>query len=175
MKDRIKQIREYFGLTQAQFAQRINKTCGLISLIETGRCSVSEDTINRICSAFPVNESWLRTGEGTMTDSFPVDKENIKVRIKQIRKEKNLSMEKFASSVGCSKQLISFIESGKISPSNLLISNISSAFNVNRDWLLTGVGEMYGNQEEELDDELIIWLKKHPEVIRELKLRSGRR
>lgn len=50
-----------------------------------------------------------------------------------------------------------------------------NTFNVNRDWLLTGVGKMYGNQEEELDDELIIWLKKHPEVIRELKLRSGRR
>ena len=175
MKDRIKKIREHFGLTQAQFAQRINKSYALISLVETGKKNFSGKTLEKICSTFSVNESWLRTGEGTMTDSFPVDKENIKVRIKQVRKEKNLGMEKFASSVGCSKQLISFIESGKISPSNLLISNISSAFNVNRDWLLTGVGEMHGNQEKELDDELIIWLKKHPEVIRELKLRSGRR
>ena len=46
---------------------------------------------------------------------------------------------------------------------------------VNREWLLTGKGEMYGFQEEEIDDELLDWLRSHPEVVRELKARSGRR
>ena len=174
MKDRIKQIREHFGLTQAQLAQRINRTCGLIALIETGRCNVSEDAIKRICSAFPVNESWLRTGEGKMTSAAPVDTENVKERIKKIRNDRGLSMQKFGSVIGYSKQLISLVERGESNPSDDFISNISYAFGISQEWLLTGVGEMCGKQEGELDNELISWLKLHPEVIRELKQRSGR-
>ena len=44
INDRVKQIRKHFGLSQAQFALRINRTSGLISLIETNRCNVSEET-----------------------------------------------------------------------------------------------------------------------------------
>lgn len=52
---RIKQIREHFGLSQAHFAQRINKSPGFISLVETGRSNVSDKTIETICSEFPIN------------------------------------------------------------------------------------------------------------------------
>ena len=56
MKDRIKQIREHFGLSQAHFAQRIHKSPGFISLVESGRSDVSEETIAAICSVLPVNK-----------------------------------------------------------------------------------------------------------------------
>ena len=173
IQNRVKKVREHFGLTQAQFALRINITSGLISLIETDRYNVSEDTIKRICNVFSVSEEWLRTGIGDMTQMVPVDKENIRTRIKKIRKENNLSMEKFASAIGYSKQLISFIESGKIYPSDELTRMVSKAFGVNMEWLMTGKGEMYGNTEEKLDEKLIDWLNDHPEVIRELRRRSG--
>ena len=88
INDRVKQIRKHFGLSQAQFALRINKTSGLISLIETNRCYVSEETAKSICFVFSVNEEWLFTGQGEMTEIHPVDKENIRNRIQQIRKEK---------------------------------------------------------------------------------------
>ena len=67
LQGRIKQIREHFGLSQAHFAQRINKSPGFISLVETGRSNASDDTIKSICSAFSINESLLRNGEGEMT------------------------------------------------------------------------------------------------------------
>ena len=173
MKDRIKKIREHFGLTQEQFAQRINKSYALISLVETGKKNFSGKTLEKICSTFSVNESWLLTGKGEMTDKAPIDRENIKVRIRQIRKENSLTQEEFGQSIGCCQQRISFIENGRCFPSDLLIRSISSVFGVNREWLLTGKGEMYGAQEEEIDDELLDWLRSHPEVIRELKERSG--
>ena len=50
---------------------------------------------------------------------------------------------------------------------------VSKAFGVNMEWLMTGKGEMYGNTEEKLDEKLIDWLNNHPEVIRELRRRSG--
>ena len=37
---------------------------------------------------FSVNEECLFTGQGEMTEIHPVDKENIRNRIQQIRKEK---------------------------------------------------------------------------------------
>ena len=77
LKDRIKQVREHFGLSQVHFAPQINKSPGFISLVETGRSNVSDETIETICSRFSINEAWLRNGEGKMTDDAPVDMKNI--------------------------------------------------------------------------------------------------
>ena len=100
MKDRIKQIREHFGLSQAHFAQRIHKSPGFISLVETGRSYVSDDTIKSICSAFSVNEAWLRNGEGEMTGEAPVDMKNIGTRVKHLRMDLKLTQEQFATATG---------------------------------------------------------------------------
>lgn len=173
IQDRIKQMRDYFGLTQAQLADSINKTLGYISLVETGRYKISEDAIKRICDIYSVNESWLLSSEGEMTSATPVDKGNIKKRIRFIRKEKNLTLDKFSSAIGYSKQLLSFIENGKTQPSDELIHKVASTYGVNIEWLMTGKGEIYAESTEYVDEKLIDWLNSHPEVIRELRRRSG--
>ena len=38
---------------------------------------------------------------------------------------------------------------------------------------MAGTGEMYGVHEDRVDENLLGWLNKHPEVIRELRRRSG--
>lgn len=114
MKDRIKQIREHFGLSQAHFAQRIHKSPGFISLVESGRSDVSEETISAICSVLPVNKEWLLTGEGEMTSQAAVDKENIGIRIKQLRKDLELTQKEFAAATGYTNIQIHLVESGNI-------------------------------------------------------------
>ena len=173
MKDRIKRIREHFGLSQAQFAQRINRSPGFISLVEIGRSNVSDETIETICSVLPVNEEWLRTGNGEMTSSAPVDKENIGQRIREIRKGEGLTQKQFASATGYTKMHIHFVEVGKIHPSDKFLHEVASAFNIRYEWIITGDGERHSTVEDELSDELISWLIAHPDVIRELKVRSG--
>ena len=64
MKERIKAIRAHFALTQEQFAKRINKTSSFISTVETGRCGLSEETVETICRVFGVREAYLRDGIG---------------------------------------------------------------------------------------------------------------
>lgn len=172
IQNRIKEIREYFGLTQAQFALRIKTSAGFVSLAETGRKNVSKEIIKRICTVFSVNESWLVNGEGEMTDAAPVDRKNIGQRISQIRKGKKLKQDEFAVAIGYSKQHISYIETGRLNPSNELIQKISSVFGVNIDWLMTGKGEQYSDCVDQLDEELIAWINNHPEVVRELRVRS---
>lgn len=44
---------------------------------------------------------------------------------------------------------------------------------VSQEWLLTGVGDREANEVDKVDDKLIAWLNKHPEIISELRMRSG--
>lgn len=66
IKDRIKQVRQNAGLTQSQFAERLNISRNYIGLIEIGDRIPSDRTIADICREFNVSEVWLRTGEGEM-------------------------------------------------------------------------------------------------------------
>lgn len=64
-------------------------------------------------------------------------------RITLIRKDNKLSMEKFGNRIGITRASVSLIESGTNNPSNQTIDFICKEFNVNREWLLSGEGDMY--------------------------------
>ena len=66
MKNRIKKIRNYMGLTQEQFAKQLGLSRNHIAQIETGKGIASDRTLKDICREFSVNEEWLRTGTGDM-------------------------------------------------------------------------------------------------------------
>lgn len=64
MQNRIKQVRNEAGLSQAEFADKLSLSRNYISLIEIGQREPSERTLNDICRIFSVNPVWLRTGAG---------------------------------------------------------------------------------------------------------------
>lgn len=64
-------------------------------------------------------------------------------RIKLIRTNAGLTMTAFADCLNLSKSSISVAESDKSNLSKRAIIDICEKFNVNRDWLETGVGEPY--------------------------------
>ncbi len=71
-------------------------------------------------------------------------------RIKELRKKEGLSQQKFADKLGIARGNIAAYEVGKNAPSDAVISLICSKFNVNKDWLLTGKGDMYDVPEDEV-------------------------
>lgn len=73
MKDRIRTVRQQKGLSQGEFAERLNLSRNFISLVENGSRDASDRTVADICRLFDVNEDWLRTGNGEMF--VPKDKE----------------------------------------------------------------------------------------------------
>ena len=170
------EIRKYYGLSQSQLAKKINKSPGFISDIETGKSDISKNTINAICSTFMINENWLVKGEGDMFETgqvvAKVDKENIGLRIKQIRKQEKLTQQEFADIIGYSKRQVHCVESRKSNASDAFIRKVSSCFDVSYDWLLTGVGDIE-IKEAIVDEKLIEWLKKNPDIVKELRIRSG--
>lgn len=69
--------------------------------------------------------------------------DDINIRITELRKVLNLSMEKFGNQVGITKSSINAIEKGRNNPSEQTIMLICKAYNVSPLWLKEGVGDMF--------------------------------
>ncbi|HGS8960201.1 TPA: helix-turn-helix domain-containing protein [Clostridioides difficile] len=74
--------------------------------------------------------------------------ETISKRIRKVRKDANLSQPAFGEKLGVSKDVISNIEYNRVEPKPLFINYMCDVFNVNKEWLLNGVGNMYISAEE---------------------------
>lgn len=70
MNARIKELRKAIGLTQQEFADRLNLNRGAIANYEIGRNEPINAVISLICREFNVNEEWLRTGKGGPDNMF---------------------------------------------------------------------------------------------------------
>ena len=62
--ERIREVRKENGLSLDKFGARIGLKQAVISLMENGKSTVTDQSIRSICREFHVNEDWLRTGEG---------------------------------------------------------------------------------------------------------------
>lgn len=81
---------------------------------------------------------------------------NIHNRFKKLRDDQNLTQQKFADKIKSARGTISAIESGSSYPGSRLITDVCEIFNVNREWLEHGSGEMYIKNYQ--DDELAFLL-----------------
>lgn len=76
-------------------------------------------------------------------------------RVKQLRKELNLSGEKFGARLGVKRSAISDIERGRNNITEQMILSICREFGVNEQWLRTGEGNMFLTGDDISIDELI--------------------
>lgn len=65
INNRLKELRNKLGLSQAEFAEEIKVSRGYVSRYENGTLEINARIISLISSRFSVNENWLLTGEGT--------------------------------------------------------------------------------------------------------------
>lgn len=71
---------------------------------------------------------------------------NIGDRIKKLRKILDLTQQKFGERIGVKGNTIAQYELGRNEPIDAVLSLICREFNVNREWLKTGNGEMFNIQ-----------------------------
>lgn len=64
-------------------------------------------------------------------------------RIKQLRLLLNLTQEEFGKKIGVTRSAISYLESGRSSLTEHMLFMICLIFNVNKNWLRDGTGEMF--------------------------------
>jgi transcriptional regulator with XRE-family HTH domain len=67
---RIAEVRRALGITQKQFADSLKLSKTHIGAIETGTRRVNERIIKIVAMTYAVDETWLKTGEGAMFESF---------------------------------------------------------------------------------------------------------
>ena len=63
-------------------------------------------------------------------------------RIKEVRKIKGLTQQRFSDELGLKRNTVGGYEIGTVTPSDRTIADISQKFNINESWLRTGEGEM---------------------------------
>ena len=76
-------------------------------------------------------------------------------RIKELRKELNLTMEKFGERLGVGKSAINKLEKGENKITDQMFKSICREFNVNPDWLQNGTLPMFNSDHTEGLEEFI--------------------
>ena len=80
----------------------------------------------------------------------------MKNRIKLLRKDLKLTQKEFGDAIKVSNSNISNIENGSVNLTDRNIYEICSKFNVNKDWLKHGIGDVYIDLNKEDDIKNII-------------------
>lgn len=100
-------------------------------------------------------------------------------RIKEVRREKGLTQEKFAERIGLRQNTIALIESGRRNTSRQTLQVISREYGLNIEWLKTGTGAKYAEIDNvfeslqkryDLTPEEVTLLKKHLSLPREVRV-----
>ena len=85
----------------------------------------------------------------------------MKDRIREIRKQHNLTQEEFGNMLGVSRIAITTYETGRVVPDKSVRILICTMFNVNETWLETGEGVPY---KEGLIPALVHALRQMPDI-----------
>lgn len=85
---------------------------------------------------------------------------DIKDRIKEIRVKLGISQMDFAKKVYISQTLLGEIELGNRTVSERTIQLVSTQFNVNKEWILTGKGKMFAANPPDIQLEKLIEIFK---------------
>ena len=67
----------------------------------------------------------------------------IKHRLQELRARMNMSQPEFGRKLAVSRDVIVNIELGRVQPKDMFLDLVCRIYNVNRDWLYNGAGEMF--------------------------------
>lgn len=95
-------------------------------------------------------------------------------RLKKLRRALGLTQQQFADRIGVKRNTIAMYEMGKTTPSETVILSICREFNVNKSWLLDGIGKMFVEQtRDEQIEEFVGTLLQNEEDSFKRRLISG--
>lgn len=64
--ERLRQVRERAGISQAEFAKHMDVSRGAVGQYETGAASPGGAPLSNLCTSLGINGHWLLTGQGEM-------------------------------------------------------------------------------------------------------------
>ena len=151
---RIKQRRNELGLKQLQIQEQTGISSGNLSDIENGKKLPSAPALLALSTVLDCSIDWMLKGESfggektfvvnekqhdLLSNNFnKLDMENTGKRIREKRKELQLTQNDIKSACGISSGALSEIENGNRTPSIIIFHALSEVLNCSMDWLATG-------------------------------------
>ena len=86
INERIRKIRDYYELSQREFAKRTDIGASTLAMFETGDRKPKDIHLNRICSEFNISKPWLEKGAG---DMFVTPEDDVAEYVSMFLEEKN--------------------------------------------------------------------------------------
>ena len=85
---------------------------------------------------------------------------SVNTRIKDVRKTLGLSQRAFCKGIFLTHSFYAHIETGRRKPNERIYELISTKYNVNKEWLVTGNGEMFSAPAPDVELEKLIGIYK---------------
>ena len=136
--EKIKDLREKQDLTQIQTAKIMHVSKSTYGRWETDEAIIPLKHLNDLCNYFNVSMDYM-TGLSKIKNyeitNKKINKELIGKRIKEFRKNNNLTQTLLAKEINTSHSTISGYENGKNMILTAFAYNIAKKYNVSLDWL----------------------------------------
>ena len=136
--DKIRAIREDNDLTQLELANKLNIKRSTYSLWEINKNIIPLIKLNEFCNMFNVNMDYvvgLTNVKKKVVYNKPLDKVIIGKKIKQVRKELNITQVSLAKKFNTTHSAISAYENGIILIPTILIIEFAKITGKSLDWL----------------------------------------
>lgn len=132
------ELREDFNLKQKDIAKLLNITQQTYSLWENGSKIIPLKHLNSLCNYYNVSMDYVlglsNVRQYDIVNNV-IDKKIIGIRLKEFRKEKNITQEELASILNTTHSTISAYESGKTTILTAFAYEICKKYNISMDYL----------------------------------------
>ncbi len=139
MFERLLYLREEKELTQKELSKIFNVDRSVISKWEIDSVTIPLKQLNNYANYFNVSLDYLTSLSNNKETSTPINelnKQKIGQNIKQVRKEKNLTLRALAKELNTTSSTISAYETGKTLILTAFAYQIAKKYNISLDWLL---------------------------------------
>ena len=138
MFSNIKRVRESHELTQREMAKILKISKSSYNNFETGEHIIPLKHLNNFCNTFHVSMDYvcgLTKNNIKVNNTFILDKKNIGKKLKNIRKDKNLTQDDIAKIINTSQSNISSYENGNTLILTAFLYNFAKHCNVSMDYI----------------------------------------
>jgi len=139
MFEKLKEIREYEGLTQKEVAKLLNVTRATYAGWECGKDIIPLRKLNKFANTFHVSLDYLvgiAPEIEIINESYEIDVSNVAKQLKNVRLKNNFSQKQMASSIKTSQSNIHKYETGKSLITTTYALEFSKQYNYSLDKLL---------------------------------------
>ena len=144
VEERAYQIRIENEYTQKEFAKILDVSISYVSNWENGYNEITIPILNKICNAWNVSFDYMMgftAKKNNVSKILIVDRKYLGKRLREIRKNENLTQEKMAKKINTYRFLISDYETGRKSISTADLKQICETFGYSADWCVGKISD----------------------------------